>query len=497
MFCRKCGTKLPDDSQFCPKCGLCVLETSTSRALPTGAGAAAAVAPALEPTPQVAVQHKITRMNRGVVLAVLLLTGTAYACVKTNAFFLTAFVIYVLGMVALEIWKLWLGFGIFRRLSGSNRIGIIYTLSTFLSFVPLLGWVACAVGNDMAGKAVAQKLGKKASNWIYFGWVGLYHLQGLLNEAAGAKRTTNSKELMHTPSGPATTIRGDVSRIAQDFLVSGLGATTSIITAVILVAIDLRFNFSLYSWMLWLVVPAGAFACGLAAASGYYLGARVFNHRPTTTLLLNMAAISIATFFLIHYLNYYFLVIDGKSVRDFIPFTQFLDFEISHTAVQFRFRGALPIGTPVEIGSLGYLYAALQVVGFAVGGVAVYFNLKSVAYCDTCSKYLVGKGIQTRYTADSKILKNAVQEIRQCLTEGRFQDAISAHARAAGNATVQKEIAFYSQIHIKQCKTCNRHWLKFTVSKWAKSEWKDITELGFERFCAEPISIVTLAGEGL
>jgi hypothetical protein len=256
-----------------------VLETSASRALPTGAGAAAAVAPALEPTPQVALQHKITRINRGVVLAVLLLTGTAYVSVKTNAFFLTAFVIYVLGMVALEIWKLWLGFGIFRRLSGSNRIGIIYTLSTFLSFVPLLGWFACAVGNYMASRAVAQQLGKKASNWVYFGWVGLYHLQGLLNEAAGEKRTTNSKETHEHTSGPATTIRGDVSRVAQDFLVSGLGATTSIITAVILVAIDLRFNFSLYSWMFWFVIPAGAFACGLVAASGYYLGARLFNHR--------------------------------------------------------------------------------------------------------------------------------------------------------------------------------------------------------------------------
>jgi hypothetical protein len=204
-----------------------------------------------------------------------------------------------------------------------------------------------------------------------------------------------------------------------------------------------------------------------------------------------MAGISIATFFLIHYLNYYFVVVDGKSVRDFIPFSQFLDFEISHTAVQFRFRGALPIGTPVEIGSWGYLYAALQVVGFAVGGVAVYFNLKSAAYCDTCSKYLVKKGIQTRYTADSETLKSSVKEIRQCLTEGRFQDAISAHARAAGNATVQKEMVFRSRVHIKRCKTCNRHWLKFTVSKWAKDEWKDITELGFERFCAVPLYIGT------
>jgi len=40
MFCMKCGTDLPDDSQFCRKCGQAQSVSSTS------AGAAAAVAPA-------------------------------------------------------------------------------------------------------------------------------------------------------------------------------------------------------------------------------------------------------------------------------------------------------------------------------------------------------------------------------------------------------------------------------------------------------------------
>lgn len=183
MFCRKCGTNMPDDSQFCSRCGLSVMAISASSELPTGT---AAMVTALEPTPRVALQYKIPRINRGVVLAVLMVTGAAYACVRASASVLAAFVIYMLGVVVLESWKLWLGFGIFRRLSGSNRIGVTYVLSTILSVVPLLGWVACAVGNDMAGRAVTQKLGKKPSNWVYFGWVGLYHLQGLLNEAAEA-----------------------------------------------------------------------------------------------------------------------------------------------------------------------------------------------------------------------------------------------------------------------------------------------------------------------
>jgi hypothetical protein len=45
MFCTKCGTDLPDDSQFCRKCGQSLSVASTS------GGAAAAVAPAKIATP--------------------------------------------------------------------------------------------------------------------------------------------------------------------------------------------------------------------------------------------------------------------------------------------------------------------------------------------------------------------------------------------------------------------------------------------------------------
>ena len=289
-------------------------------------------------------------------------------------------------------------------------------------------------------------------------------------------------------SGSAIAIRSDLSRVAQDFLVSGLGAITSIVTAIILVAVDLRFDFSLYSWMFWFVIPAGAICCGFVAASGYYLGARLFNHRPTKILLLNMAAISVTTFFLIHYLHYYLLEIEGRAVRDFLSFSQFLEIEMSHTAVQFSIR-AHPLGGAVELGSWGYLYAALQMIGFAVGGVAVYYHLKSLAYCETCSKYLAKKGNQTRYTADSEALTNAVREVMQCLSDGRFQDAIAVHARTGGSEKSDKESVLRSQMQLKRCKDCNQHWLKFTVSKRSRDDWKDISELGYESFCAEPISV--------
>jgi hypothetical protein len=46
MFCRKCGTKMPEDSQFCLKCGVAVIVPSVNGVSPTGA--ATGVAPALE-----------------------------------------------------------------------------------------------------------------------------------------------------------------------------------------------------------------------------------------------------------------------------------------------------------------------------------------------------------------------------------------------------------------------------------------------------------------
>lgn len=47
MFCRKCGTKIPDDSQFCVKCGVGVIPPNAISSSFTGT--AVAVAPVLEP----------------------------------------------------------------------------------------------------------------------------------------------------------------------------------------------------------------------------------------------------------------------------------------------------------------------------------------------------------------------------------------------------------------------------------------------------------------
>src|SRR5581483_11374249 len=89
------------------------------------------------------------------------------------------------------------------------------------------------------------------------------------------------------------------TKTGQDLLVTAFGLATSALTAAILELLETKLGIAFYSLMYWFVIPGGALCSGFAAASGYYLGAKVFHHRPTRLMLFNTISVALSTWVLL------------------------------------------------------------------------------------------------------------------------------------------------------------------------------------------------------
>lgn len=81
MFCRFCGTTLPDDSTFCQSCG----KSLTTNPISSGTGAAPALAPIQPPAPQPTAKKKQNPMVAGVLVVILVLVVIWWAANKQDS----------------------------------------------------------------------------------------------------------------------------------------------------------------------------------------------------------------------------------------------------------------------------------------------------------------------------------------------------------------------------------------------------------------------------
>jgi hypothetical protein len=177
-----------------------------------------------------------------------------------------------------------------------------------------------------------------------------------------------------------------MKNLAQNFGVAACGLITSVLTALADVSIAKMTGIDVFTFSIWVVIPAGAIGVGLAAASGYYFGSLYFHKRADISLVVQMVLIAGLTQLLIYDLGYFTMVLDdGRRVHDFVAFDKYLDIKL--TTAHYRIgRGT---GTDTgEVGSLGYWIAALQFVGFLVGGLAVWALLRAKPVCSKCNLYL-------------------------------------------------------------------------------------------------------------
>lgn len=263
----------------------------------------------------------------------------------------------------------------------------------------------------------------------------------------------------------------EIKTSGQDFLISVTGYVTSLLTALILWLIQLKTHFAFYMFSLAFVIPLGAMVSGLVASSGYYLGALLFNHRPTRILLLNILIASVATFFIIYYFQFVTLTVNGKHVSDTMSFPRYLNAAIRSTTLQVDAESAEGVDTTSPLGNWGYLYAALQVVGFAIGGFLIYQHLGEKPYCAKCSRYMASMSRMVRFTPDTQDAKGVMYKIVTELQSGGI-DAAMEDAKSLGHPKRDKIDTLCAATTIKHCKKCERRWLSFMVRAKSGRNWK-------------------------
>jgi len=279
-----------------------------------------------------------------------------------------------------------------------------------------------------------------------------------------------------------------MKKFSQDIIITIIAGVTSLLTAVILVILEQTLNFSFYSYMLWFVIPIGAIGSGFVAASGYYLGAKWFNHKPSRLILLNMLAISTITFFLIYWLNYISLTYNGKPVSDYISYLQYLNLSLANYSMSVCFHYVNCSGG-IQLGSFGYIVGALQILGFFAGGASIYGYLSSEIYCNNCSRYYSSKKSQSRYFNIMEEGAKSYDDTLALLIQKKYKDAIDSHANS-GEQKVKKDSIIYTILTLKYCKKCRDHFIKLQIFAKRNSKWKEIPKTAKYTYAKEELNLV-------
>jgi hypothetical protein len=269
-----------------------------------------------------------------------------------------------------------------------------------------------------------------------------------------------------------------MKHLPEDLIITASGAFTSVLTALLLYGVERVFEISIYSWTFLFIIPVGAGISGFAAATGYWFGAKLLNRRPGWILLFSILGVSMGTFFLVHYLNYAALVINGVPVRDAVPFGTYLSIVLTKSAISFHLR-TVSLGSTGTLGAWGYVYALLQILGFAIGGFTVYTFLLLQPFCGSCERYYKRMKRTFRFTGDPDLMKGLVATVLPLLYDKRLSE-VEAAVESFGKPKPDKADTLRVEVSLWRCKACGERLLRFSVAKRSGDNWTDVDGLTHE-----------------
>jgi hypothetical protein len=182
-----------------------------------------------------------------------------------------------------------------------------------------------------------------------------------------------------------------MERLFRNLGALAIGTVSFVATVGLVLGIQKLIGLNLFSLMWWGVIPAGAFLCGLLAASGYYGGAVALHVKPARFMAIAMLVLAALVQVALYYSQYALAETEsGQAIRELVSFPRFVGWSLSHTRYGIIVHGYRPGGEGggLEIGALGYVVAVVQFIALSIGGLGVWAILADKPYCDDCTRYL-------------------------------------------------------------------------------------------------------------
>ncbi len=244
----------------------------------------------------------------------------------------------------------------------------------------------------------------------------------------------------------------------EDLVVTAFGMASSGAVAYGSFYLARYHDFAVYIWMADAVIPIGAMLCGFVAAVGYWVGSRLFNHKPTKLLLLNIVLVSVGTFFSIYHLEYTHASYHGTPLDQVMSFPDYLRASIENMT----YKSSHSWEKPTELGKWGWGAAGLQVLGFSLGGWLVYAVLAGTPFCARCSMYFRRLWSRGTKWKDLEDMGRQYDQLSALIEGGHFQAAVDQHA-ASGEKMLRVKGLLTMMQH--QCPGCHENRLTLLAQR--------------------------------
>lgn len=269
-----------------------------------------------------------------------------------------------------------------------------------------------------------------------------------------------------------------MSKSTRYLIVSAIGVAVAVLVAVAEAIIGSLTGYNIFGFSILVFVPIGAIGTGFAAASGYYFACKMLQLRPGILLLAQMIFVAVLTNILIYYFEYLSLTWGDPRATDLGVFASYLSDYITHQSLSLS-RGRLPLG---EVGDFGYWLAAIDFVGFLVGGSIMVLTLLGAPTCKECNLYYQTRAKRNRFFF-------TIWEAKKYY-DGLFALPVDSPEFAAKSSLGDPKIRMAGQgpVHIVTtlfgCSSCKGQAWRDTGKDWDGQNWR--TNSSINRLIALP-----------